>query len=738
MTTSEAEAPSRLAQAVIEYLTRSVDHPFATLVKAEGLVLDVEVEPELAQDRVVPILPVEPLRLIFSPGDTSSPIVLSRRADFPFGLVHTLQGWGESGLALCVWEEAWQDISRMLTGQVLVERLRDWLSRTAAGSLHQEEQGLEPLIPTTAHTLIIPPGPPRGPWHIVGASKHDGRWTVRLDPTPRTDVSGVLPFAVFGLELPSQVHAALRARPYDLGSLIGLARELGGNLVASLGEWLVEPAQLEHAVDRHVLLLVSVPKRRTLEGPDETVEVWAYQPSGTLADLGEQLGHTFTYREGAAADTVRAMPPGSVADLGAIELQGWRVVQRLDRTSARDHAAVPNRSDAKLVAIGAGAIGSNVVLNTAKSGIGAWTIIDDDVVLPHNTVRQAYGDALVGFSKAEALAHEVNQLLAEADAKSHCADVLRSDAQAEDLAQADLVLDFSASPAVVGHLSDQREVRRAASFFFSPDGSDLVILAEDAARELRLDEIEAQYFLAVATEPSLAGHLDTARVDRIRYANACQDLTRPLPPWQVQSLCGIAAGQLIALVGSPKAAASIWRLDPANAAVAPVMLPLSQVHRHASADLRVVVTEAAMKMIQGLRAAAVPNETGGVLVGTFDVVRGVAHIVAALSAPPDSRQAPTHFVRGARDLRPIVEGMAARTAGRLHYLGEWHSHPDRVAARPSGDDEKVFAYLAKHLHPGGAPYAMMIHGERDTWLRVGWQGRATLEGTMAHATERRS
>lgn len=735
MTAGVSEASSKLAQAVVGYLTRSVDHPFATLIKADGCELDIEIEPELAQDRVVPIQPVEPLRLVFSPGDVASPLVLSLRADFPVGLVHTVRDRGADGLSLCVWEEAWQDLSRTLTAQVLIERLRNWLSRTASGLLHQDEQGLEPLIPGTAHTLIVPAGEPVGPWHLVGAVEHEERWTICLDTHQRSDSEGLPRFALFSTVLPSQVHGALHARPYDLGGLLKLSDELGGNLFTEMRQWIVAPEQLAHAADHYPLLLVSVPKRRTAEGPDEAVEVWAYQPVGTLADFGECLGLTITHRDNGKVFTGQAMLPRLVKDLSTIELQGWRVVQRLDRSTARAHSAVPERADAQLVAIGAGAIGSNVVMNTARTGIGAWTIIDDDVVLPHNTVRQSYGDAWVGAPKAHALADQVNHLFVEADATATRADVLRMEPHADKLALADLVVDFSASPAVVAHLSDRQDIKRAASIFFSPDGADLVILAEDARRTTRLDEIEAQYFLATATAPGLAGHLDAARIDRIRYANACQDLTRPLPPWQVQTLCGIAAGQLVSLVGSTALTAVIWRLDPDSGGIVPIALPISPVHRHTSVDLRIAVSKSVLTMMADLRAAAAPNETGGVLVGTFDIIRGTVNIVAALPAPPDSRQAPTYFVRGARNLRPIIEGMAAKTAGRLHYVGEWHSHPVHAAARPSRDDETVFAYLSRHLDPTDVPYAMMICGERETWLRVAWQGRVSLEGTMSHTNE---
>ena len=84
-------------------------------------------------------------------------------------------------------------------------------------------------------------------------------------------------------------------------------------------------------------------------------------------------------------------------------------------------------------------------------------------------------------------------------------------------------------------------------------------------------------------------------------------------------------------------------------------------------------------------------------------------------------------------MKPRVDGINLRSAGAIHYVGEWHSHPAGAPARPSDDDEDVFAHLANHLAATGAPYAMTICGDEDTWFRVGWQGRETSEGIVAYA-----
>jgi len=128
-----------------------------------------------------------------------------------------------------------------------------------------------------------------------------------------------------------------------------------------------------------------------------------------------------------------------------------------------------------------------------------------------------------------------------------------------------------------------------------------------------------------------------------------------------------------------------------------------------------------------------PNETGGVLIGSFDTVRAVVHIVSALPAPEDSRQAPTYFIRGSKDLKPLVDRIVLRSAGTLCYVGEWHSHPDGAAAKPSDDDEVVFGHLVAHLGPTGTPFVMAICGRDETWLRAGWQSHEHEEATVGHA-----
>ena len=58
----------------------------------------------------------------------------------------------------------------------------------------------------------------------------------------------------------------------------------------------------------------------------------------------------------------------------------------------------------------------------------------------------------------------------------------------------------------------------------------------------------------------------------------------------------------------------------------------------------------------------------------------------------------------------------------LHYVGEWHSHPDGYSCMPSGDDQKVFEWLTGWMQLDGYPGLMLIAGEQEEVWFVGAMG----------------
>jgi len=73
----------------------------------------------------------------------------------------------------------------------------------------------------------------------------------------------------------------------------------------------------------------------------------------------------------------------------------------------RGEEALARLGGVRLVVCGAGAVGSNLVINLVRQGFRSIRVIDDDRVESHNIGTQTYGCSDVGAFKAEVLQTEV-------------------------------------------------------------------------------------------------------------------------------------------------------------------------------------------------------------------------------------------------------------------------------------------------------------------------------------------
>lgn len=119
---------------------------------ADIIVTDMDIE--VAQMRHHPIHPTERLALVFS--DTyGMPQVVALRRSFP---VVPHLNWSPEGTppSLCLYDRRWEEECHRWTVPRFVERIRSWLSLTANGELHADDQPLEPLIAAHGRRLLLP------------------------------------------------------------------------------------------------------------------------------------------------------------------------------------------------------------------------------------------------------------------------------------------------------------------------------------------------------------------------------------------------------------------------------------------------------------------------------------------------------------------------------------------------------------------------------------------------------
>ena len=350
-------------------------------------------------------------------------------------------------------------------------------------------------------------------------------------------------------------------------------------------------------------------------------------------------------------------------------------------------------------------------------------MIDHDRLLPHNLARHALFGAVVGNSKAEYLSMLANDILDGQEPSKHItADVLHPGKYKGDVEQSlkksDVIVDISTSIAVARYLArNVKSEARRASLFLTPSGEDSVMLIEDKRRQIPLDLVEMQYYRLLLHNERLKTHLSKFS-GKIRYANSCRDITSLVPQDMVALHAAICSRALRFSIENEDAYIKIWKLNPSDLTVESFAFKGIKAIEFHHPKWTVCTDQYLVDKLYELRTTKLPNETGGILLGSFDMDRKIVYIMDTIASPPDSEEWPTLYIRGCQGLSRQLEEVANLTAGRLQYIGEWHSHPAGSEAKPSSDDRAAFGWLTGHMKVDGYPAVMLIVGERGYSIYV--------------------
>ena len=699
-------------------------YPLAKLVETraretEGRreeVVVIDVEPELPQDLVHDIRSVERLAVAFGAGERRSPVVMALRSDFP-RVAHL--NWTSAGNPrdLCVYEEPWSEVRLRWTGAGFLRDLVQWLSRTAVDDLHGTDQPLEPFLFETANVVVFPEDvfDEMAAGKVFAAQVVQERpgwpYTVKLGEFAEgehADARRMYCAAAVGTPTAQEAMRDCPRSLMEFSSVLGdVGVDLWTNLRSRLGLWYSGARRPRD--DDGVVVLLRLPRLREAGGDVEEVQYLAFElhPIKELAMASGRFGSV-----GVGGQLV-PLAGGDVDEglAALIDVVPMRAMPCLDRATARLVSGLEAAAEEpNVVLVGAGALGSQMHEHLSGMGWGRWTLVDRDTLLPHNVARHRLGENAIGFSKVGAIAQVSGTeapynvveraFLADAQALERDEELLSA------YGDADLILDASASVAVARFLArDIGGSARRASVFVNPAGRDAVMLIEDAERSLTLDALEAQYHRAVLSDERLAGHISLE--PGVRYAAGCRDVAARLAQDDLVLSSGLLCRQI--RTAGPDAAAVVWR-TAADGSVERIEIPVVEAVRHECDGWGFVLDGGVVGRAARQRRRRLPNETGGVLIGYFDVPRKAVYVVDALPAPRDSVEHKEAFVRGYAGLREELAAINARSGGQVGYVGEWHSHPDGAGVGMSPDDAVLLATIAEEMHLEGWPGVMMVVG----------------------------
>ena len=687
----------------------------SSTITAELVIAEVDVE--LGQRPPVnPIHSTEVIGFLFE--DAEVPQAYPLRADFPIDLPHV--NLAPLGLprSLCLFEIAPEELLRVLTPVLLIERTRFWLSNAAHNKLHGDEQPLDPIFAGRA-TPVILPSPMQGKNDdgliAFAMSDHPDRPIVVDFPSRLRNTEGLLPLSYLAIETQAVPHSRLRALPRNLRELVEIYAELGIDLPGRIGEgiapWLAGNAVEQFA--RELLLIISTPiERRPGEIGGIASKGFLFQQS-TL-EAAEALGLVQS-GGGMIAKPLTSIP----IDLAAMEKIGLDPAD-VHRPFGRSLATLasgfkPTEMADDFTIIGVGALGSQIALTAARGGHGRWTVVDPDHVMPHNLARHALLAEHVGLAKAEAVATEIIRLL-NTEAATPIVGTAEQHINSIEGGVSGTVIDVSASVPVSRYLAGSDKITEpVASVFVSPSGSDLVFLREGNDRSPRLDHLEMDYYWGLATNPELADHLASA--DAFLPSGGCRHPSVQIPQSRLMRAAANAVEHLF-----ERADASLPQIKihlAGEGGEREFQLAANKYREIELAGWAIAISEAVVAGLLDARDIAAPCETGGIIVGAWDRSRKKGWIVALLDPPPDSEQSPTHFVRGSVGVFRTLRHIERTTASNLSYLGEWHTHPPGHQSEPSGDDRLLMHWIGEAVTYSDVPPVMLIGGEDGIRLMLG-------------------
>lgn len=680
-----------------------------------------ELNTGVPQAPIYPLLPSEKLAVTFARMDGSY-LVHALRDSFPDTPHQALpfRGWPTM---LCIDDRPWIDAQATWTPGELILRLLAWFERAAMGRSYDPRQPIEPNMIGSAVDVLVPASAlgPNPPAYLVGELNEEGTF-VRIRPFQEgDDVTKAPPWTVVTYRMEPERVQRMRFVPQTLAELDEMCAARGldlvNHLIARGRQWM--SADQRWSLSGRLMIVLDMPIVNLDGTTTGARDLRAFVSDVDLRQVLVALGIAEHAPSDLGEESNRLVPvlkpdppvPEALETVGVVvaDVHQEFGLERAAELSDTEVFAVPT------VLVGCGAVGSHLAENLFREGRIRPTLVDEDRILPHNLARHTASMANVGGAKAGVLAERLRSLaLSEHDAIIPITVPLRGSDVNEDalnsaLTEAELIIDASASTSALRTLSDHPTRARRASIFLNPRGTAAVVLLEDTDRRVTLRDAEAVYFSALLND-ELRDHL-APPVSPLAYSGSCRAVTSRIPQSRVAALTGLASVALSRMLSSADADGSVITLADDDA-VRTVRLKPTAPSAVTYDGWTIAVASSCMAAVTALRNAGLPNETGGCLLGMFDLAARRIEVVAATGAPDGSRGTVTGFMRGRQGLREHLQLIEQRTAAQVRYLGEWHSHPSGVGSAPSATDRIQLSWLSELADIEGVPKLMLIAGDR--------------------------
>lgn len=668
--------------------------------KCDEIELDFEII-GLPQHRLIAVRNVEPITIYI--GEEEVMPVVKVRDDFPI-VPHLNILKDNITKTLCYSDLRYEEIKHRMSGRFLLMCIENWFLKTSMNELHRPDQPIEPFFPYVNNVII---------WdeHIsedcfdkyIVEERRFGKLMYRCDKGTYYTIL-YLPvsqdYSNLIHNMPQTLFDLLHS--FDNETVIKRWLDIVGTIVRDVKKYGEYFGQIKTVfLACKVIINIMIPKSRNNDDSPESYDLRTFVSEKSLKDIIIDYGYILKgskfEKSGKSGSSGKNIPIQSFN----VHFKNSKQQNKLLNSIEKEYG------NERIVLIGVGAIGSHILNNFLREGYGKWTIIDNDYFWPHNIARHVLTSKDIGYTKAESLATFSTLLQGDSDIEVITEDFFcKSDLVFNSLKQADIILDASTSIAVERCLAlDIKSCARQMSCFLNPMGSATVMLLESADRKVRLDLLEMQYYREIVLNEKYKDHMALPKTKV--YSGSCRSITSRISQDNVSLSASLCSKAFKIHLKDPNGKVIIW--THGDDSVNRDIFSADSWYVYKYNKWTIEISQSLLEDIRNDRVQHMPNETGGVLIGAFDLSRKRVYIVHQVKAPEDSISSPNSFIRGCINLPQQLESIFKITLGNLYYIGEWHSHPND-STQKSQDDEILHHAIVEYSRENCIPGCMMIVG----------------------------
>ncbi|EOU1913123.1 thiamine biosynthesis protein ThiF [Clostridium perfringens] len=405
-------------------------------------------------------------------------------------------------------------------------------------------------------------------------------------------------------------------------------------------------------------------------------------------------------------------------------------LEPLTRNLAANISTLSCKKNPKILFVGAGALGSKIIFHLARNGYTDISVVDNDILVPHNLVRHALFADSISKNKAKEIINKLNNIYIMDKNKNfkYYSESFINFAINTDLSIYDVLIDCSASKSVFSFISEYSKklpalVIRAE---LANKGKLGLVLKENINRNLKIDDIQVSLFNYALSNTEVAEWLknyqnlkenfEGAQFEDITIGMGCNTNTMKISDNIISYHAAIFSSYIKKHITNDiqNGEFLISYFDENNLSENYCKIISVQdfisVNTSENNWTTKIYRKAYERILNELNNSK-PNETGGILLGNINKNNKTIY-VTDIYIPKDSKYGPYLFTKGSYGTKEYLEHVLKSTGNIINYVGDWHTHPES-STNMSSKDKKSLLELKEYLKEYSYPAHIMIFNEKD-------------------------